>query len=99
MNPVTGASDRLSLITADMAARMAREYYSQHRRRGLPYPEFGYGTEDVRKAFRRLLNSAFHCYILMLWDYTRHVVAYFVLASFIFGCVSAVHAWNRVPAL
>ena len=59
MNPITGASDRLSLITADMAARMAREYYSQHRRRGLPYPEFGYGTEDVRKAFRRLLNAAF----------------------------------------
>ena len=99
MNLVTGASDRLSLITADAAARIAREYYTQHRLRGLPYPEFQYGTDDVKKAFRRLPNAAFQCYVLMLWDYVRCVVAYFILPSFIFGCYSAVHAWNRVPAL
>ena len=58
------------------AARIAREYYAQHRRRGLPSPVFEYGTDDVKKAFRRLLNAAFHCYVMMLWDYVRCVVAY-----------------------
>ena len=53
----------------------------------------------MRKAFRRLFNAAFRCFVLMLWDYVRQRVAYFILSSFIFGCFSAVLAWNRVPAL
>ena len=99
MNAVTGSRDRLSLVSADMPARMARAYFAAHAARGEPMPAFEFGTDDIKKAFRRLHNAAYALYVILLWDPTRSVPAYFLLPGFIFGCYSAVIAWNRYPAL
>ena len=99
MNSISGSDDKLSLVRADIMARVCREYYSQHQQLGTPFPAFGFGEDDVKKAFRRLFNTAWYLYVIFVWDYVRQEVAYFMLTSFIFGCYAAVMAWNRVPAL
>ena len=96
MNSISGSEGKLSLVTADVMARVCREYYRQHRLRGLPPPAFAFGKEDVRKAFRRLFNAAWMLYVVCVWDYVRECFAFFLLTSYIFGCFAAVMAWNRV---
>ena len=71
------------LIRADAMARICREYYAQHQLLGTPYPAFGFGKDDVKKAFRRLHNAGWFLYVICVWDYVRQVVAYFLLTSFI----------------
>ena len=104
INPITGTSEKLTLITADMPARIAQcyahetELWQQRTSPGMVcLPDaLEQGTDDVKKAFRRIPNAAPGIMICCVFNPVMGETQYFIIPSFVFGVVSAVMAFNRL---
>lgn len=64
---------------------------------GVPDP-YIHGNDDVKKAFRRIPNAAVGLMVVGVLNPLSLRAEFFVLPSFVFGSISAVMSWNRVPA-
>ena len=98
LNDIFGGPDKLSLPPADTPARICRQYYRTWKRRSKPVQGFEYGLRDVKKAFRRIPVIWCGLSAVILWDPRRRRSVGFLVPGFNFGTISAVMAWNRVPA-
>lgn len=59
---------------------------------------YGQGIDDVKKAFRRVANADPGLMVVCVFNPISAAAEFFLLPSFVFGCYSAVLAWNRVSA-
>jgi hypothetical protein len=104
LNDTIAPRDKLALEGADLLVGMAREYETHL---GDPVPSgpdepgwaFEAGTDDAKKAYRRIPARLISCMVVAVWDPVRRCVVYFIVLGFPFGAISAVYAWNRYPAL
>ncbi|KAL1520677.1 hypothetical protein AB1Y20_022246 [Prymnesium parvum] len=64
---------------------------------GVP-DSYVHGNDDVKKAFRRIPNAAVGLMVVGVLNPLSLRAEFFVLPSFVFGSISAVMSWNRVPA-
>ncbi|KAL1495392.1 hypothetical protein AB1Y20_016761 [Prymnesium parvum] len=64
---------------------------------GVPDP-YLHGNDDVKKAFRRIPNAAVGLMVVAVLNPCTLRAEFFILPSFVFGSISAVMSWNRVPA-
>ena len=98
LNSIFGGPDKLSLPPADAPARICRQYHREWRRQNREVQAFEYGLDDVKKAFRRIPVMWCGLSAVLVWDPVRRRAVGFLLPGFNFGTLSAVMAWNRVPA-
>mmetsp|Transcript_25572 Transcript_25572/g.63278 ORF Transcript_25572/g.63278 Transcript_25572/m.63278 type:complete len:279 (+) Transcript_25572:741-1577(+) len=64
---------------------------------GVPDP-YIHGNDDVKKAFRRIPNAAVGLMVVAVLNPDTMRAEFFILPSFVFGSISAVMSWNRIPA-
>ena len=114
VNPATGARDKLALIGADTPAHLAQAFDQGRLARVHSLGKAGrvseavalestpdafeQGTEDVKKAFRRIPSNEPGYMVVCLFNPFSLRAEFMFLPSFVFGPLSAVHAWNRLSS-
>eukprot|EP00310_Coccolithus_braarudii_P011596 CAMPEP_0183379174 /NCGR_PEP_ID=MMETSP0164_2-20130417/125291_1 /TAXON_ID=221442 /ORGANISM="Coccolithus pelagicus ssp braarudi, Strain PLY182g" /LENGTH=806 /DNA_ID=CAMNT_0025556753 /DNA_START=1 /DNA_END=2424 /DNA_ORIENTATION=+ len=110
-NSITGGQDKLTLIRADMPIRVSQYYAlarvrweRELQRRGKwaqlhgsavsgEVEAFEVATDDAKKAFRRVPTAEVQVVCVLNPVLLRAELV--MLPGFVFGCLSAVMAWNR----
>jgi hypothetical protein len=102
LNDVTFSREKLALDGATFPLALARAY-GRHLPGGavpgaLP-AAFEGGTDDAKKAYRRIPAETVGMMVVAVWNPSTGEVEYFIVLGMPFGAVAAVYAWNRYPAL
>ena len=110
-NSITGGQDKLTLIRADMPVRVAQQFAASRVRweaelrargrweqsRGSAEPgeveAFEVASDDAKKAFRRVPTAEVQ--VVCVFNPVLLRAELVMLPGFVFGCLSAVMAWNR----